>query len=84
MERSNSEDQLNALEEHLAGALKPFTPPQELIVRLRERIHFPQSDQIVSRLGNWRRLFLIYGGVMSGLLVTITLARAFFYFVSRR
>jgi hypothetical protein len=75
-ERSKSEDQLFALEEHLAGALKPITPPQELVARLRQHI--------VLRLGNWKRLFLVYGGVMSGLLVTITIARALFYFVSRR
>ena len=78
------EDQLFALEEHLAGALKPITPPKELVSRLKERIRFPQPEDIVSRLGNWRRLFLVYGGVMSGLLVSITIARAFFYFVSRR
>ena len=83
-ERSKSEDQLFALEEHLAGTLKPITPPQELVARLRERIHFPQPEHIVLRLGNWKRLFLVYGGVMSGLLVTITIARALFYFVSRR
>jgi len=82
--RTKSEEQLYALEEHLAGALQPFTPSQELVARLRERIHFPQTQEIVFRLGNWRRLFLVYGGVMSGLLVTITVARALFYFVSRR
>ena len=84
VETIQPEDQLFALEEHLAGALKPITPPKELVSRLRERIRFPQSDEIVWHLGNWRRLFLVYSGVMSGLLVTITVARAFFYFVSRR
>jgi hypothetical protein len=78
------EDQLFALEEHLAGALKPITPSKELVARLRERIRFPQPEEIAMRLGNWRRLFLVYGGVMSGLLVIITIARALFYFVGRR
>ena len=84
MVTTNPEDQLFALEAHLAGALKPITPPQELVSRLRERIRFPQREEIVSRLGNWRRLFIIYGGVMSGLLVIITIARALFYFVGRK
>jgi hypothetical protein len=84
LERNEAEDQLFALEEYLAGALKPFTPPRELVSRLRDRIHFPQPEEIVWRLGNWRRLFLVYGGVMSGLLVVITVARALFYFVGRR
>jgi hypothetical protein len=84
METTQPEDQLFALEEHLAGALKPITPPKDLVVRLRERIHFPQTEELVSRLGNWRRLFLMFGGVMSGLLLMITVARAFFYFLGRR
>lgn len=78
------EDQLFALEAHLAGALQPFTPSQEMVARLRERIRFPQRGEIVFQLGNWRRLFLVYGGVMSGLLVIITIARALFYFVGKR
>ncbi len=78
------EEQLFALEEHLAGTLKPITPPQELVSRLRERIRFPEPEEIVWRLGNWRRLFLVYSGVMSGMLVIITFARAFFYFWGRR
>ena len=84
MEATHPEDQLFALEEHLAGALKPITPPKDLVVRLRERIHFPQAEELVSRFGNWKRLFLMFGGVMSGLLLTITVARAFFYFLGRR
>jgi hypothetical protein len=84
LETVEPKDQLFALEEHLAGTLKPITPPQELVSRLRERIRFPQRDEIVSRLGNWKRLFLVYGGVMSGMLVTITVARAFFYFFGKR
>ncbi len=82
--KHDSDDQLSALEAHLAGTLKPVTPPKDLVLRLRERIHFPQRDEIASQLGNWRRLFLVYGGVMSGLLVIITIARAFFYLVGRR
>jgi len=84
IELTQPEDQLFALEEHLAGALKPITPPRELVARLRERIHFPQREDIVSRFANWKRLFLVYSGVMSGLLVVITIARAFFYFFGRR
>jgi hypothetical protein len=81
--KKDSDNQLFALEAHLAGTLKPVTPPNDLVQRLRERIHFPQPPEIRWRFGDWRRLFLIYGGVMSGLLVVITLARAFFYFYRR-
>jgi len=51
---------------------------------LRERIRFPAREEIALRLGEWKKMFLVFGGVMSGLLLVITLARAFFYFVGRR
>lgn len=78
--KKESDNQLFELEAHLAGTLKPVTPPNDLVQRLRERIRFPQPQEIRSRFKDWNRLFLIYGGVMSGLLVIITIARAFFYF----
>ena len=81
--KNESDNQLFELEAHLAGTLKPVTPPSELVQRMRERIRFPQPNEIRSRIGDWNRLFLIYSGVMSGLLVIITLARAFFYFYRR-
>jgi hypothetical protein len=82
--RTLSEEQVIALEAHLAGALRPVIPPIDVVQRLRERIHFPQPDEIVLRLRDWRRLFVILGGVMSGLLVIITVARALYYLVGRR
>ena len=78
-----SDDQLYALEAHLAGTLKPVTPPMEIVQRLRNRIHFPERQVIVLRLRDWQRMFLVFGGVMSGMLVLITVARAFFYLVRR-
>jgi hypothetical protein len=81
---AENEDQLYALEEHLAGTLKPITPPSELVMRMRERVHLPQREEIVSRIGEWQRLFLIFGGVMSGFVMVVTVARAFFYFVGRK
>lgn len=83
MNTARTEAQLYALEEHLADTLKPITPPNDLVARMRDRIRFPQSDELVSRIGSWKRLFLIYGGVMSGFLVLITVARAFFYFLRK-
>ena len=78
-----SDEQIYALEEHLAGTLKPVTPPMEVVNRLRERIHFPEPRMIVLRLRDWQRMFLVFGGVISGMLVLITVARAFFYLVRR-
>jgi hypothetical protein len=79
-----SEDQMMALEAHLAGTLKPVTPPLEVVQRLRERIRFPQPEDIVSRFRDWQRMFVVFGSVMSGMLVIITVARALYYLVGRK
>ena len=73
-----------ALEAHLAGTLKPVTPPRDVVQRLRERIRFPQPEEIASRIRDWQRMFVVFGGVMSGMLVIITVARAFYYLVGRK
>ena len=78
--KNEPDTQLVELEAHLAGTLRPVTPPTDVVQRLRERIRFPQPQELRSRIGDWNRLFLIYGGVMSGMLVMITVARAWFYF----
>jgi hypothetical protein len=79
-----SDEQLFALEAHLAGTLKPVTPPMDVVQRLRERIQFPSSGEIVSRFRDWRRMFIVFGGVMSGLLALITIGRALYYLVGRK
>ena len=79
-----SEDQVMALEAHLAGTLKPVTPPLDVVQRLRERIRFPQPEEIVSRFRDWKRMFVVLGSVMSGMLVVITVARALYYLVGRK
>jgi hypothetical protein len=81
---TENQEQLYALEEHLAGTLKPITPPSELVVRMRDRIRVQQRRDIVSTIDDWQRLFLVFGGVMSGFVVVVTVARAFFYFVGRK
>lgn len=78
------EDNLDALEAHLAGTLKPVAPPRDFVQRLRDRIRFPAREEIVLRFQDWRKLFLVFGGVMSAFLLLITVARAFFHLVGRR
>lgn len=79
-----SDEVILDLESRLAGTLKPIQPSNDLVQRLRERISFPSPEEIQRRLGDWRRMFLVFGGVMSGLLVVITIARAFFHLFGRR
>jgi hypothetical protein len=79
-----SEERLRALEAHLAGTLKPVAPTQELLQRLRGRIHFPDRNQIADRFRNWQTLMLVLGGVISGAVVLLTFARALYHVVGRR
>lgn len=79
-----SNKQLDAIEAHLAGTLKRVPVSNDVIQRLREQIHFPYREEITLRLHDWQRMFLVLGGVMSGLLVLITVARALFHLVARR
>jgi hypothetical protein len=81
---STSDEILSKLENRLAGVLKPIRPSKDIVQRLRERIHFPAREEIELRLQSWKRMFLVFGGVMSGMLVVITIARAFFHLVGRR
>jgi len=81
---SNHDEIIVTLEERLARALKPIRPSRDVVQRLRERIHFPAPDEIRSRLQDWKRMFFVFGGVMSGLLVVITVARALFHLVGRK
>ena len=78
------EEDLLDLEARLAGTLKPIRPSRDIVQRLRERIRFPAREQIVLRLRDWRQLFFMLGGVMSGLLLLITVARAFFHIFGRK
>lgn len=83
-EKVDHQEQLFVLEEHLADTLRPITPPSELVARMRDRIRIPQREEIVMRIGNWRQLFLVFGGVMSAFVVAVTVGRAFFYFLSKK
>jgi len=79
-----NEEILLDIEERLAGTLKPIRPSRAVVQRLRDRIRFPAREEITLRLQDWKKMFLVFGSVMSGLLVVITVARAFFYLVGRK
>lgn len=84
MSKRQDNPSLESLEAHLAGTLRPVSPPKDLVHQLRERIRFPEREVIVSRLRDWNRLFVVFGSVMSGMVLVITIARALYYLVGRR
>lgn len=79
-----SQEKLDILESHLVGTLTRVAPPNDLVQRLRNRIRMPAREEIVLRLRDWRKLLVIFGGVMSGMLLIITVARAFYHMTGRR
>ena len=78
------EEDIQSLEAHLAGTLKPLAPPREIVQRLSRRIQLPNRERITASLSDWNRLFFIFAGVVSGMLLLITVARAFYYLAGRR
>ena len=79
-----SPENIEYLETHLAGTLRPVSPPKDFVQRLRDRVRMPERDVLVSRLRDWRKLFLVFGSVMSGMVILITIARALYYMFGRR
>jgi len=78
------DDVILDLETRLSGTLKRIQPSSDIVQRLNERIHFPSPEEIQKRLRDWPKMFLVLGGVMSGLLVVITIARALFHLFGRK
>lgn len=83
-QNKSSFENLESLEAHLAGILRPVTPSTDFVQRLRDHIRLPERELIVSRLRDWNRLLLVFGSVMSGMLIIITVVRALYYLVWRR
>lgn len=77
-------ENLKSLEAHLAGTLRPVAPRRDFVQRLRGRVRLPERGVIVSRLRDWKRLFLAFLSVMSGMLLLITIGRALYYLFGRR
>ena len=78
------EETFTDLEAHLAGTLKPVAPPMDFVQRLRARIHMPEPRLIAERIASWRFFFVVIGGVMSAMLLILTVARALFHLVGRK
>jgi hypothetical protein len=77
---SDTHAKLTAVEQRLAKALQPIKAPREFVQTVRQRMHFAPPGVAVARVMNPQKLLLILGGVVSGLLVLVTLARAIYYF----
>ncbi len=83
--RGMSEDEeMDAIEGRLAGTLRRVTPPREFVQRLRGRIHLPERSAIAVRIEAWERLMFVFGSVLSGAVVVLTVARAMYHLFGRR
>ena len=67
-----------------SGRPEAVMAPSDILQRLRARIQMPSRREIALRLTDWRRSFFVFGGVMSGLLVLVTIVRMFYYLSGRK
>lgn len=84
IKKTTSEEDIQVLEAHLAGTLKPVAPSKEIVQRVNMRIQMPNREKVTMYLPDWTRLFLVFSGVISGMLLFITVARALYYLAGRR
>ena len=75
---------IDAIEGRLAGTLKPVRPPSDFVQRLRGHVHLPERGELAVRLYDWERLLLVFGGILSGAVVILTVARAMYHLFGRR
>ena len=78
------EDNFNTIESQLAGTLRRVRPPSGMTQRLRDRVRLAEPRLVAARLADWRFYLLTVGGVISGMLVLVTVARALFHLTGRR
>jgi hypothetical protein len=78
------DDTFNEIESQLAGTLRRVRPPSGMSQRLRDRVRLAEPHVVAARLNDWRFYLLTVGGVISGLLVLVTVARALFHLTGRR
>ncbi len=77
-------EEIDVIEGRLAGTLTRVAPPRDFVQRLRGHIHLPERSQIVWRLRDWEHLMLVFGSVLSGAVVLLTVARAMYHLFGRR
>ena len=78
-----SKERISTIEVHLAGTLRPVTPPRDFVRRMRDRIRLPEPRVIAKRLSNWEFVLIVVGGVMSVAVLIATVARALFHLFRR-
>lgn len=79
MKETDNNAELNALENDLSSFLKPVRPSKQYITKMRDRIHFQPTMELRNPLAENRKLLYTLGGVLTGSLLLITVARAFFF-----
>ena len=77
-------ERMDAIEDRLAGTLRPVAPRKAFVRRLRDHIRLPQREEIVVRLHDWERLVVVFGGVLSGTVILLAVARALYHLFGRR
>ncbi len=78
------ESEVSELEKTLSSALKPLSPPIDVMQRLKKQIGSLEPHRFAKRISTWELSIITIGSVMSAAMVILTIARALFYFFGRK
>ena len=71
------------VETRLENAFRPVSPSRKFVQKVRSRIKIVPSVVVAERLNNTPRILLLLGGVIAGVLLIASGARAFVYLLHK-
>lgn len=75
----SSDDPIRVLETRLAGTLRPVSPPNEFVHRLKGNIHLPVPRLSDGQRRGWRAFLVALVSVLGGFMLIVALARVIFH-----
>lgn len=84
MNKKQAKFSVEALESTLSQTYQPVKPDNGLVSTIRRRITLAPPSVVAERISNPNRLLMIVGGVVSGMILLLTLARVLYYLVGSR
>jgi hypothetical protein len=81
---STSSDPIQVLETRLAGTLRPVTPSNDFVRRLKGDIRLPAPGALHAHAQDWRALLVALFSVLAGFAVIVMLARILFHISGRQ
>ncbi len=84
MSKKQATFSVESLESRLSDTFQPVKPANGLVSTIRRRITLAPPSVVAERVSNPNHLLMIIGGVVSGMILLVTLARVLYYLVGSR